>query len=77
MNYVDRVNNLDIMTIEIEMSDHFHYDSIKEIEKLEKKLNSEIASALGVSGNVKLVEPGRIPRSEGKAKRVIDRRELK
>lgn len=76
MIYVDRFNNLDIMTIEIEMSDNFQYDSVKEIEKLEKKLNSEIASALGVSGNVKLVEPGKVPRSEGKAKRVIDRRTL-
>ena len=69
------MGNLDIMTIEIEMSDNFHYDSVKEIEKLEKKLNSEIASALGVSGNVKMVEPGKVPRSESKAKRVIDRRE--
>lgn len=77
MIYVDRFNNLDIMTIEVEMSDNFHYDSVKEIEKLEKKINSEIASALGVSGNVKLVEPGKVPRSEGKAKRVIDRRELR
>ena len=74
MIYVDRTNNLDIMTIEIEMSDEFFSDEVKQIEKMEKRLIHEIASSLGVSGYVKLVEPGRIPRSEGKAKRVIDRR---
>lgn len=76
MIYVDRVDNLDIMTIEIEMSDAFFSDEVKQIEKIEKKLNHEIASALGVSAYVKLVEPNRIPRSEGKAKRVLDRRVL-
>lgn len=76
MIYVDRVDNLDIMTIEIEMSDAFFSDEVKQIEKLEKKLNHEIASSLGVSAYVKLVEPNRIPRSEGKAKRVLDRRVL-
>jgi phenylacetate-CoA ligase len=76
MIYVDRENNLDIMTIEIEMSDEFFSDEVKRIEKTEKQLTHEIASALGVSGRVKLVEPNRIPRSEGKAKRVIDRRSL-
>jgi phenylacetate-CoA ligase len=76
MIYVDRENNLDIMTIEIEMSDEFFSDEVKRIEKTEKRLTHEIASALGVSGRVKLVEPNRIPRSEGKAKRVIDRRSI-
>jgi phenylacetate-CoA ligase len=76
MIYVDRVENLDIMTIEIEMSDTFFSDEVKQIEKIEKKLNHEIASSLGVSAYVKLVEPNRIPRSEGKAKRVIDKRVL-
>ena len=76
MIYVDRNNNLDIMTIEIEMSDEFFSDEVKQIEKMEKRLTHEIASALGVSGYVKLVEPNRIPRSEGKAKRVIDRRTI-
>lgn len=75
MIYIDRIDNLDIMTIEIEMADAFFSDEVKKIEKIEKKLNHEIASALGVSAYVKLVEPNRITRSEGKAKRVLDRRE--
>ena len=46
------------------------------MENLEARLRSELDSALGISTRVKLVEPKTIPRSEGKAKRVVDRSEL-
>jgi phenylacetate-CoA ligase len=46
------------------------------LERLQKKLQAEMDSVLGISAKVKLVEPKTIARTEGKAKRVIDRREL-
>lgn len=76
MIYVDRIDNLDNMEVQIEMTSEFFSDEIKEIEAIEKKLRHNIESALGISANIRLVEPKTIPRSEGKAKRVIDRRNI-
>jgi phenylacetate-CoA ligase len=47
------------------------------MEGLKNKIQHNIDSALGISANVKLVEPKTIERSEGKAKRVIDKRKLR
>ncbi|NLV47886.1 MAG: phenylacetate--CoA ligase [Clostridiaceae bacterium] len=74
MILVDRVHNLDHMEVQIEMTAAFFSDSIKEIETIEKKLFHDIQSTLGISAQIRLVEPKSLPRSEGKAKRVIDRR---
>ena len=71
---VDRVNNLDIMTIEIEINEEMFSDNVKGIEVLEKRIGSQIAGTLGVGAKIRLVEPKSIARSEGKAKRVIDKR---
>jgi len=46
------------------------------MEELENKLRDEMESTLGISPVIKLVEPKSIPRTEGKAKRVYDRREI-
>jgi phenylacetate-CoA ligase len=43
---------------------------------LQKKLEAELRSVIGLGFKVKLVEPKGIERSEGKAKRVIDNRKL-
>jgi len=76
MIYVDRIDNLDCMEIQIEMTNAIFSDSIKDIERIENKLKSEIQSAIGVAAKIKLVEPRSIPRSEGKVKRVFDRRDI-
>jgi phenylacetate-CoA ligase len=73
---VDRVNNLDVLEIWVEIDGQFFSDEIKKLEDLKKKIQHNIESALGLSTNVKLVEPKTIERSEGKAKRVIDKRKL-
>ena len=73
---VDRVNNLDILEVQVEVEERFFSDEIKELEKLNKKISSVLQSALGLSVKVTLVEPKTIARSEGKAKRVIDKRKL-
>jgi phenylacetate-CoA ligase len=76
MIYIDRVHNLDQMEIQIEMTKSFFSDSIKDIEKIERRLNQDIQSTLGIAAKISLVEPRTLPRSEGKAKRVEDRRKL-
>jgi len=73
---VDRANNLDTMTVCIEMSDSMFSDSVKHIEKKEKEICGAMQSILGVSAKVRLLEPHTLPRSEGKAVRVIDNRNI-
>ena len=73
---IDRANNLDIMTIEIEMSEEMLSDHVKGIEKLEQRISRQMESALSVSAKIRLVEPKSIARSEGKAKRIVDRRSI-
>lgn len=71
---VDRKNSLDTMTVKIEMNDSMFSDSVREIESVELKIKAALMSVLGVSADVMLVEPRTLPRSEGKAVRVIDNR---
>ncbi len=74
---VDRVNNLDVLEIWVEVDGKLFSDEIKKLEDLKKKVQHNIESALGLTASVKLVEPKTIERSEGKAKRVIDKRKIK
>lgn len=73
---VDRVNNLDVMTVKIEMSDALLSDSVRKVEDQENRIKVAMQTTLGVSAKIKLVEPRSLPRSEGKAVRVIDNREI-
>ncbi len=73
---VDRTNNLDSMTVKIEMSDSMFSDSVRIIEQEEQRICAALQSTLNVSSKVKLVEPRSLPRSEGKAVRVIDNRKV-
>jgi phenylacetate-CoA ligase len=71
---VDRINNLDTLQLQVEVEQEFFQDRISELQKLTKKLQGKLESSLGLSIDVRLVEPKTIERSEGKAKRVIDKR---
>lgn len=73
---VDRINNLDTMEIDIELADDVAFDEVKKVEDLKQRISAEIISAIGVSAKIKLVSSGSIARSEGKAKRVTDKRKL-
>ncbi len=73
---VDRVNNLDTMTVCIEMSDEVFSDSMKKLETTERNIAAAMQSTLGIAAKVKLVAPHSLPRTEGKAKRVIDNRSI-
>jgi phenylacetate-CoA ligase len=74
---VDRENNLDILEIQVEIEEQFFSDEIKELEGLRQRIKANIASVLGISATIRLVEPGTIERSMGKAQRVVDKRKLK
>lgn len=73
---VDRNGSLDELEIRVEISEVMFNDKVKGLEGLEKKIQSKILSNLGIAAKIRLVEPNSIPRSEGKAKRVIDRRNI-
>lgn len=73
---VDRVNNLDSLEVWVEMTQNMFSDEVKRLEDIERKIRHQIESTLGINAKVKLVEPKTIERSEGKAKRVIDKRKL-
>jgi len=74
---VDRQRRaLDDLEVWVEVSEQTFSDEMKVMQELEHKIRREIESVLGILVRVKLVEPKRIARSEGKARRVIDRREL-
>lgn len=71
---VDRVGTLDVLEILVEVNRNMFSDEVKKLETLGKKIRNSIESTLGISAKVTLVEPNTIERSEGKAKRVIDKR---
>ncbi len=71
---VDRVNNTDTFEILVEVDEKFFTDKISELENLTKLISHTISQALGLNAKIKLVEPKTIERSQGKAKRVIDKR---
>ena len=73
---VDRVGNLDSLEVWVEMTQTMFSDEVKKIEEIEQKIKAEIDFTLGLGAKVKLVEPKTIERSEGKAKRVLDKRSL-
>lgn len=72
---VDRNNNLDIMEVQVEMTASLFSDTVKQLEEIERKIAGELQSTLNIAAKVRLVEPKSLPRSEGKAVRVIDKRE--
>ncbi|TNJ39494.1 phenylacetate--CoA ligase [Chlorobaculum thiosulfatiphilum] len=74
---VERENNLDTLEIQVEVEDQFFSDEVKELEGLRKRISGNLASLLGLHASVRLVEPGTIERSQGKAQRVVDKRKLK
>jgi len=71
---VDREGMLDTLEVKVELSASSFADEIRELEELQERLESKIEDIIGLSVKVRLVEPKSIPRSEGKAKRVEDKR---
>lgn len=71
---VDRVNNLDTLELQVEVDEEFFQDKISQLQSLRQKIQTNLESTLGLGIRVNLVEPKTLERSEGKSKRVIDKR---
>jgi phenylacetate-CoA ligase len=73
---VDRKGALDDMLVKVEVTKEAFSDRITDLMAIRKKVEHRLRNALNVAVDIELVEPGSLPRFEGKAKRVIDRRKL-
>ncbi len=73
---IDREGTLDSVTLMVEVQEQFFSDEVKKLQELRMKITKQLESVLGISVNVKLVEPKTIERTAGKAQRVIDKRNL-
>jgi phenylacetate-CoA ligase len=74
---VDRVNNLDTLEVQVELTDEAFSDQVRDIEKLSEEIRKSIESTLGLAARVKLVEPHTLPRFEGKSQHILDKRIIK
>jgi len=74
---VDRKpRGMDEMEVQVEVSEKTFSDEMSRLETLSERIQREIESTLGLRVSVRLVEPKTLERSMGKARRVIDRRDL-
>jgi phenylacetate-CoA ligase len=75
---VDRQNAFSSEDLEVwvEVSEGIFSDEMTKMSALQTRLQHELDSVLGIKARIKLVEPKKLARTEGKAKRVIDRSEL-
>jgi len=73
---VDRKGALDTMLVQVEVSEAHFSDKITDLMVIKRLVEHRLRSLLNVSVDAELVEPGSLPRFEGKSKRVIDRRKM-
>lgn len=73
---VDRVNATDTLEIQVEVANDMFSDEVRKMEALTKRIEGELQSVLQLHARVKLVQQGSIERSEGKSKRILDRRKI-
>lgn len=73
---VERHDNLDELEVQVEMNEKLFSDEIRNLEAMEKRLESDLYATLNIHSRVRLVEPKSIARSEGKARRIIDKRQI-
>jgi phenylacetate-CoA ligase len=73
---VDRIGALDEIEVKVEVNEKLFSDKLKMLDSLRKTITDKFKGILGISAKITFVEPGSIPRSEGKAKRVIDNRKI-
>ena len=73
---LDREGSRDVMTVEVEMSEGLFSDDLGDVIALERSIEADLHSEIGLQASIVLVNPHTIERSEGKARRVFDRREV-
>ena len=73
---IDRIDNLDRLTVRVELRNEFMTDMLPELAALERKLSEKLKSVLSIRAKVQLLPQGTLERSQGKSRRVIDNRQL-
>lgn len=73
---VEREKNTDRLEVQVEMNEALFSDTIKDLESVRREITCALQSTLNLSAVVKLLEPKSLPRFEGKANRIIDKRRL-
>ncbi|MGA2641865.1 MAG: phenylacetate--CoA ligase [Spirochaetia bacterium] len=73
---VERRDQLDELEVQVEMNENLFSDEIRNLERMEKRIEADLYATLNIHTRVRLVEPKTIARSEGKAKRIIDKRQV-
>lgn len=73
---VDRQGTLDTLEVQVEVNEKIFFDEMKKQRAFVESLEKRLATNIGLHARVKLVEPSSMPRHEGKANRIIDRRNL-
>ena len=73
---VDRVNSTDTLEVQVELTEEMFSDTVADVERIRDEIKEGIKSVVGIAAQIKLVPPKTIQRSEGKAKRTVDRRGL-
>jgi phenylacetate-CoA ligase len=71
---IERVGNMDLLEVQVEVNEQIFFDEMKKQRTFVNLVEKRLASTLGVCAKVKLVEPASIPRHEGKANRILDKR---
>lgn len=73
---VDRADHFDSVEVQVEISEEVFSDTVRGLADRSRALSEALNSLLGIRAKVTLLEPNTLPRSEGKAVRVVDRRKL-
>lgn len=73
----DREGVMDKLIVRVEVAEDFKTDRLTDLVNIQNKLEEELKDALGINAVIELVEPKKIPRSEGKAQRIVDLRKIR
>ncbi len=73
---LEREKDLDTVTVEVEVQSQCYSDSVAALDTLRKKIQASIFNIVNIRIDVRIVQPNKLPRSDGKAKRVIDNRKI-
>ncbi|MGI6173044.1 MAG: phenylacetate--CoA ligase family protein [Christensenellales bacterium] len=76
MMVVERAGSTDTLEVQVEVTDELFGDTVGAMEKMQRGIQEQLKSVLGISARIRLVAPKTLPRFEGKARRVQDNRKL-
>ncbi len=76
MILLQRQNNVDEMVVRVEVTESIFVEDMRQLQRIQQKISRDLRGELLVTPKIELVEPNSLPRSEGKAVRLVDQRNL-